>query len=150
MNTIKEQLYQYCKSYLTERIASFQAAIEAARQTASQETKSSMGDKYETTRAMMQIEIEKNERQLAETLKLKEVLHKINPKSISTLVALGSLVRTGRGSYYEGSGLGKVVVDNKPYFVVSPASPIGQQLMGLKAGDTATHNNNTIDIQEVT
>ncbi|MGD1841328.1 MAG: 3-oxoacyl-ACP synthase, partial [Thermonemataceae bacterium] len=63
---------------------------------------------------MMQIEIEKNERQLAETLKLKEVLHKINPKSISTLVALGSLVRTGRGSYYEGSGLGKVVVDNRP------------------------------------
>ncbi|MEM9982517.1 MAG: 3-oxoacyl-ACP synthase, partial [Bacteroidota bacterium] len=108
MNTIKEQLYQHCKSYLAERIASFQAAIEAARQTASQETKSSMGDKYETTRAMMQIEIEKNERQLAETLKLKEVLHKVNPKSISTPIALGSLVKTNQGSYYLSIGLGKV------------------------------------------
>jgi hypothetical protein len=52
-----------------QRIASAEEAIRMAQESANQEGKSSAGDKYETGRAMAQLEIEKASGQLAEANK---------------------------------------------------------------------------------
>ena len=65
-------------AYVHERIAATQEAIYTAQLSANEETKSSAGDKYETGRAMAQLEIEKNTAQLAEALKLKQMLKQIS------------------------------------------------------------------------
>jgi transcription elongation GreA/GreB family factor len=149
MIEIKEQLYKYCEEYATQKIAHAQAAISAAQQAANEETKSSAGDKYETGRAMMQLEKEKHATQVNEGLKLKKVLAQINPKVQLPDVQLGSLVTTPQANYYIAISAGKQTIDNKTYFTISLASPIGQALKGLKTGDEAVFRQQKIKITEV-
>lgn len=146
---LKQHLHSLCLDYVTKRIESIQNAIVTAQNSANEETKSSAGDKYETGRAMMQLEIEKNTVQLAEAMKLKHALDDINPAKQTTAVQPGSLVLTGQHNYYLSISAGQLLVDGKMYFAISPASPIGTQLRGLKAGDTFIFNTKTVCIEHV-
>lgn len=131
MTSIKHQLYSHCLAYVEQRIAAAQEAIAIAQQSANEETKSSAGDKYETGRAMAQLEIEKNSQQLAESLRLKRTLEKIEVDQKTNTVVVGSLVRTNRGNFYVAISAGQFTIDKELYFAISPASPIGQKLLGL-------------------
>jgi len=146
---IKQQLYSRCLDYVTQRIDTFQKAITTAQRSANEETKSSAGDKYETGRAMMQLEIEKNTIQLAEAIKLKKALDEINPVAPTTSVMPGSLVITAQSNYYISISAGQLQVDDKTYFAISPASPIGTLLKGLNVGDTFVFKAKTIRIDHI-
>lgn len=149
MQHIKQQLFGACQEYLRQRIDAAQQAIDAAQHAANDETKSSSGDKYETGRAMMQLEVEKNALQLAESLKLKHMLDQIRIGHVSPTVQAGSLVVTDREVFFIAISLGRVKAGNKNYLVISPASPLGQQLMGLEPGGRATFNGQTYVVQEI-
>jgi hypothetical protein len=66
---VKVELIKACYDFINRRIETIQGVISAAQDSANDETKSSAGDKYETGRAMMQLEIENNSKQLTEALK---------------------------------------------------------------------------------
>jgi transcription elongation GreA/GreB family factor len=149
MKSIKQKLYELCRDYVEKRITAAQYAIEAAQQSANSETKSSSGDKYETGRAMMQLEIEKNTAQLAESMKLKHALDQIRLDRTLPTIQAGALVMTDEAVFFIAISLGKVVVDDKTYLVISPASPLGQKLKGLKAGDEMTFKEHTYVIREI-
>ena len=83
MKNIKHELYNLCQAYLQQRLLTAKQAIEAAQQAANNQTKSSSGDKYETGRAMMQLEIKKDSAQLSESLKLKHALDQISSDNSS-------------------------------------------------------------------
>ncbi|WP_242691466.1 3-oxoacyl-ACP synthase [Desertivirga arenae] len=146
---IKNQLYQKCIVFATERISSLEQAITSAQEAAANDTKSSAGDKYETTREMMQQEISRNQAQLFEAKKLKHALDSINPLSRSKEVKNGSLVITSNGNFYISISAGQLKVGSDLYFAVSPASPVGKILVGLKSGDKATFKGKEFVIQEV-
>src|SRR5687768_16275702 len=122
MEIIKHQLYDLCLEYISKRIESSRYAMAAAQQSANEETKSSSGDKYETGRAMAQLEIEKHSVQLAESLKLKNALDQIRIDNVSPFVQSGSLVVTDRDSFFIAISLGKVILQGKAYLVISPSS----------------------------
>ncbi|EAY27801.1 hypothetical protein [Microscilla marina] len=149
MINTKIQLYAQCEKYASQKISQAQAAISAAQQAANEETKSSAGDKYETGRAMMQLEKEKHATQVNEGLKLKKVLAQINPKVQLSTVQLGSLVMTPQANYYIAISVGKLTLEDKTYFTISLASPIGQALKGLKAGEEIFFRQQKIKIYEV-
>ena len=131
MSSIKRQLYASCLAFVEQRIAAAQEAIAIAQQSANEETKSSAGDKYETGRAMAQLEIEKNSVQLAESLKLKQTLEKIEFDQKTDAVRMGSLVKTNQGNFYLAISGGPFTIDQETYFAISPSSPIGKKLLGL-------------------
>lgn len=116
---------------------------------ANEETKSSAGDKYETTRAMMQIEAENNYSQMANLDKLKQVMARVDPERISERIELGSAVITDLGNFYITISAGKLVVAGDVYFAISPASPLGGKLIGLSAGDKVHIDKRTYTIKEV-
>jgi len=72
--SVKKQLYSLCLAYIDERIQVANQAIQFAQDSANDETKSTAGDKYETGRAMAQLEIEKINAQLNESKKLSKIL----------------------------------------------------------------------------
>lgn len=146
---VKLQLYAHCEQYTQQKIDAGQAAIAAAQQAANEETKSSAGDKYETGRAMMQLEKEKHATQVNEGFKLKKVLAQINPENQLSTVQLGSLVITPKASYYIAISAGKTTIDGKLYFTISLASPIGQALQGLRAGEEVTFRQQKIKITDI-
>jgi len=147
---VKQQLFSLCLSYIEQRIETARQAIEIAQASANEETKSSAGDKYETGRAMMQLEIEKNSIQLSEAQKLKQALNQINPEKSSATVQLGSIVFTNHGNFYIAISAGQLKVDNEFYFAIAPTSPIGLKLSGLAENAAFTFNSRTYTIHKVT
>ena len=145
----KQELYNLCQDYIDKRIHAARQAIADAQQSANEETKSSSGDKYETGRAMMQLEIEKNTQQLSESLKLKNALDQIRIDNPSLSVQPGSLVVTDREEFFIAISLGKVTLHDRIYLVISSASPMGKNLLGLKVGDAMTFKDRTYVIQEL-
>ena len=89
MPTIKEQLLALAQKKLLQKIELLQQNIDEIQAAANEETKSSAGDKYETSREMLRQEREKYSRQLAEQLKLRQVLQQINPSSKLSVGGLG-------------------------------------------------------------
>ena len=137
---LKKEIYTKCVKIAQQRVADLSAIIKEAQNAANNETKSSAGDKHETGRAMAQLETEKLTKQLAEALKLEQVLSQINPDTKHQQVGLGSLVTTNNGQFFIAASIGKVVLDNITYFAISSVSPIGKLLVGLKKEDTFSFN----------
>ena len=65
MLTLKESLFQQCEDFVNTRLQTIQIILSSHQKTLSPETKSSAGDKHETGRAMLQLEMEKAGQQLA-------------------------------------------------------------------------------------
>jgi len=146
---LKQKLFDLCSAYVSKRIETANDAIKTAQASANEETKSSAGDKYETGRAMMQLEIEKNTVQLHEAMKLKQLLDQLQPTKQTTTVQPGSLVITDSTSYYIAISAGQLTYQNKTYFAIAPTSPIGILMQGLKPGDSFVFNKKKIVINEV-
>ena len=146
---LKRRLFQACLDQLDERIGLYQQAIAAAEDAAANETKSSAGDKYETGRAMMHLEKEKNTGQLQQVLTLKSRLRQIPLDKPATMVNTGALVRTDIGLLFFLESIGKVVLDGEKCQVISIQSPIGQVLRGAVAGEVRTFNGRAVAVLEV-
>jgi transcription elongation GreA/GreB family factor len=144
MQITKQILYEKCLQIVENKIAISQKSIEEAQQAANAETKSSAGDKYETTRAMMQIEIENCSKQLAESQKLHNTLQQIVFQNQYQNVVLGSLVTTTNGVFFLAIGIGKVEIElekvKQVYFIISPNSPIGEKLHHKKVPEEFVFN----------
>lgn len=66
MNPLKQQLISDCTKKLQQQIVSLKQLLDEVTEAVNNETKSSVGDKHETSRAMMQLEQEKLGKQLLE------------------------------------------------------------------------------------
>ena len=128
--SLKKELHAYCLQYARERLQNIREATATARESANDESKSSAGDKHETGRAMAQLEQEKLSQQLSETHKLLKILSSIDPTESSERIKMGSLIDTDNGSYYLAISAGKMIIDDRVFFLISAASPIGSALIG--------------------
>lgn len=146
---IKKALHALCESYVNQRIDTCEQAIRQAQASANDETKSSAGDKYETGRAMMQLEIEKNTTQLQEAIKLQKILTNISMNEGGDTVQLGSVVYTNHGNFYLSISAGALAWEDQSYFAISIASPIGQQLKGCKVNEHFTFNNKKYALEKI-
>lgn len=127
----------------------FVLALGEMTESMSNETKSSAGDKHETARAKMQFEMEKLNQQLNE-LKLQwNELEKVDSSKLATSVGFGALVQTNKGLFFISISLGKIELEKEVVFVISPQSPLAQNMKGLKAKDTFEFNGNAYLITNV-
>lgn len=149
MNSLKQKLHQACSLFLDVRISSLELAIKDIQRSANEETKSTAGDKYETGRAMAQLEIEKYRSQLAEALRMKQELLRVPLDNNIALAKPGSLVFTSRGNFYIAINAGQHRIEHEIFFTISAASPIARKLIGLKVDDTVIHNNQEFTILRI-
>lgn len=146
---LKRQLLSACIEAIEEQIAHEKQTIERAKEAANSETKSSAGDKYETGRAMMQMEQEKYTLKLAESLKLRDQIGRINCDKIHEEVQSGALVDTSMGMLFMAINIDEVEIDDEEYLPISISSPLGRALQGKKAGDTVLFRTQKIQITAV-
>lgn len=135
--------------YIEQRIATAQNALNSANASANDETKSSAGDKYETTREMLQQQIEKDSAALQEAIKQKQLLLLINPAVTHKEIKTGSVVRTDKINFYIAISAGLLVAEDQKYTAVSPSSPVGLKMIGKQSGDSFNINNITHSIVSV-
>lgn len=137
---IKRQLLEHCFQFVQHKKSVISKSIESNKNDLYSETKSSAGDKHETGRAMIQLEMEKSGQQLEVVSEMEKVVERIQVENKSDIVKLGSLIKTSKGTYFLAISVGQVKFENNTYFVVSSQSPIGKQLLGKYVGDVIPFN----------
>ena len=146
---IKQELYKLCEAYVNKRLQTVEEIIFSNQKALQSETKSSAGDKHETGRAMLQLEMEKASQQLSGVTLMKETLAKLNVAKTSKIAHLGSVVITNTANYFLSISVGQLVVEDKVYFAISVSSPIGKLLLGKKVNDEVIFNGKEIKIKSV-
>ena len=131
---LKESLIRICTLQMDNRIAEVNSQLDLIEESRNNETRSSAGDKYETGRAMMQIEEEKLKTRLLEAHVIRQILRGIDPKEEFRSVAVGSLVYTNSGAYFISVGIGKVALEKELFYCISLDSPLGEVLKGSTEG----------------
>jgi transcription elongation GreA/GreB family factor len=134
---------------LDSRIAEIETAIASTKEARDNESKSSAGDKYETGRAMLQIELDNLEHQLKNQLELKTEILRVNPELTTEKISFGSLISSTNGTYFIAIGLGKILIGNETVYAISLASPLGQALKGAQKDNTISLNGKSITINHV-
>lgn len=141
----KVQVLEFCNLLVSERIKTLKLGLEKLAIAKVSEGKSSMGDKYETSREMLRQEESKIEDQLAIYQVHLRTLNVISNQSDSDSTTLGSLVQTNTGWFFIGPALGQLDLSPK-VFCLSQESPMGRQLEGRQTGDSFELNGRRIEI----
>lgn len=147
--SLKIKLKEKASEILQKRIETSSLAMNEAQLSANEEGKSSVGDKYETSRAMAQIDVDIHARQLEMAQKDLNFIQQVDVTFFSKKVEVGAVVDSGNGKYFFLTGLGLVELDQEKYFFLSINSPIGRAFLGKKVGDKVNFNGKEILIKEL-
>lgn len=118
---------------INKRIAELQNSI-------SNETKSSAGDKHETSLAHLQIDIAQQQNQLEQLLIQWRILNQITEVNEHQKIQLGSLVNSNHEWFYLSASLGKVDYNGIKIQAVSQQAPLGMVLLNKKISDPVIFN----------
>ena len=147
--TFKEKIYAYCLNVLNNKINTHRSTLDDLKESASNETKSTAGDKHETALAMLQIEQKNTAAQLEHLLAQKLVITRLLPVADYVQVTNGSLVKTNKGYFYLSIPIGKLIIDGTTVTALSAQSPLGSRFMGSRVGDSLTVNGITYLIESI-
>ena len=146
---IKQQIHSHYIDVINSKILMLQQTLADLKESGSNETKSTAGDKHETALAMLQIEQANTRGQLQEVLEQRLALINIKPDIFTKKVLPGSYVKTNKGNFYISIALGKLIIDGETVMAISPQSPLGAKLMGRCVHDTVTINTHTYLVESI-
>ena len=151
MILFKEKVKQFYSEILNTKVNTLRKQQDDLKESLLLETKSTAGDKYETSRAMLHMEQENIAVQLVVLLQQKAILDSIDvtenlpPANIQ----FGSLIKTNKGFIFLAVALGKALIEDQNVFAISPASPLGKLLMGKKINEKVNIQTNCYEIETI-
>ncbi len=145
----KSELVEGCIRELEHKRKEILNELQELYSAIANETKSSAGDKHETSRALMQNQREQTGNRLKETEAMIGALQQIDTQTPNTIVRLGSLVTTNRGTFFISIGFGRFEKGDTLFYFVSSQSPLAASMIGKRAGDVFIFNNHEYRIVEV-
>jgi hypothetical protein len=145
----KQKIHTYYLIALSNKVAMLQQILADLKESGSNETKSTAGDKHETALAMLQIEQANKRTQLQDALEQKANIEKLANVSNTTTIVPGSLVQTNKGYFYISVALGKAEVEGIAVTAISPQSPLGAKLMGSCVQGEVEINGNVYLVEEI-
>ena len=143
---LKEKIIEEISNKLEYKISEVEEELNLLTKDKNEITKSSAGDKFETSRATIQSQFDKVSINL---IKLKDQLRKIKLISITSKpqkIGYGTLVKTTNSIYMVSIGYGKLTLGSKDVYVISPLSPIGRKLIDRQEGESISFNSKTEEI----
>jgi len=149
MSLIKTAVYHHCESYLRQKAKGYLSQDQSLLESLDSEGKTSAGDKHETGRAMIQLEREKLAQQRERNDQDIKTLDALKNKTTTVHIAPGALVNTSLASYFLAVPADAFSHNDKKIYCISPQSPIGQLLLGKKAGESFSFRGNSIKVLEV-
>lgn len=145
----KTKLIQHIESLIINKIDNLQFAINENRKALSDNTKSSAGDKHETSRAMAQLEQEKLGKQLQEQQSTLASIRQIETTKTFDSIQFGSLFQLPQGWFFLSVGIGKIEFEGFSIFCLTAGSPLGQQVLNKKVGNSVVLAGKEVEILDV-
>ncbi|PWH86802.1 3-oxoacyl-ACP synthase [Brumimicrobium oceani] len=149
MEAVKKEVITAIEKELDERLEISTQTFNDALEARNNDTKSSAGDKYETSRAMMQQEMDNADAIIHQVKMYKNELRRLPIEEKSDRVISGSFVETDKGFYFIGLSVGKIEVQNQIVYAISTASPLGKLLLHKEVGDEVVLNNRVQSIKRI-
>ena len=145
----RKEIFDHLNALIQKDIKHIQKDIKSLEESKANDTKSSAGDKFETSREMAQQEVDKLNQQLAIKSKMTYDLKSILESEKSTICQQGSIVKTSLGTFILGIAYGNMSYKDENFFAISLASPIGQLLLNKSSGEQIQFNGRKIEILEL-
>ena len=142
----KVNVHSVCLKTVSTRIHELKTSIAEAEESMNQETKSSMGDKYETGREVIKAEINKQLEMLSHFSKMSAQLERIDPRIPSQKIGIGSLIITRNITFYIAVSLGRIEVNGQSIMVISDTAPILEALKEFDSRETIQFKGNTYQL----
>lgn len=144
----KKILLKYCTDLLLHKVDELKQQQKELQISANDNSKSSMGDKYETGRAMIHLE---QENLVTRYQVLESQLQVLNGLKINLMTKAfpGALVSTTAGNFYLSIGLGKIDINDTTVFAIASNSPIGMAITGKEVNDTYEVNGKQFTILSI-
>lgn len=150
MNELKAKVYQSALTLLNEKNRLLKEERNTMLEGILEETKSSAGDKFETSREMMtqdlmtlEIQIKQSKVDLDEIQRLQAI------KETAPTVQEGSMVKLGSDWFMLAVSIGQINVDDKKVYLLSKNSPLGQLILGKKKNDQVNFRGKNQLIEEL-
>ncbi|QZT38352.1 GreA/GreB family elongation factor [Halosquirtibacter xylanolyticus] len=146
--SIKNQCLKLIEQKVREQIVSCRKQISDLKDSLIDDTKSSAGDKYESSRERVAKDLNRLELQCAQYLKNMTFISSLD-SGIKDVTSLGSLVKTKQGVYFFSLPLGKITLGKDDFYALSITSPIGKAMLGTKVGDCVMFQGREITILDI-
>jgi hypothetical protein len=145
----KELLKKECGFVLKKRSINSNSAMQDSQESANNQEKSSAGDKYETSRAMGQIDRDMYAYQLLEAEKDMNIITNLEIDKINQVIKPGSVFEINSQLIFVAIGLGTILVNNISVLVISYKSPLYEQLKFKTVGDLVFFKNENHQIETI-
>lgn len=145
----KSDVYKALQSEIESKLLVAQTEMDEISAALADNTKSTAGDKHETSRAMAQLDQEKLGKQISDLQQQRNQLLSIGEKESNSKIEVGSLIETNIGWFYLGIPLGQLKIESTLIFCMSVIAPLGQLLLGKTLQDSFDFNGRTIEIKSI-
>ncbi|MFT5723789.1 MAG: transcription elongation GreA/GreB family factor [Bacteroidia bacterium] len=145
----KSRVIEVLTAKLNDQLVELKSAMDSVSESIKGEEKSSAGDKYETSRAMNHIELDRLNKLYSNLMKNGSMLTALSNKEIDDKVRQGALVTTSKRVLFFCGGMGKVTIDGVDVLTMSMGAPIGQVFINKAKGETVNFNNTSEIIEDI-
>lgn len=126
----KSHLIQVCLQTIAEKRGSLETQVRSIMDSQGSDTKSSAGDKHETSREMAAQELGKLDASLANLKQMEQDLERIDVDRVHETIGFGSLVETENNIFFLSAALGKVKCDEVDVMLISTVAPLAIAFKG--------------------
>ena len=136
---LKKKIIDECRATLSKKIVLIENELGFLSQSIAEDTKSSAGDKYETSREMANLEKGKLQSQTQAFNKALVTLEAL-PNNCDGSIKHGCLIKTDSKRILIAVSLGEIIIDQLTVLVISPIAPLAQLFIKSRVGDSVSFN----------
>ena len=149
MKNTKIDVYNSLIKEIQFKISNLKSDVNSVIVSRDNETKSSFGDKHETSRSRIEMELQLYRKQLSIFNNYFQFVKGININKIYKKAEMGALIYTNSKTFFISVSFGKFLVNKQNIYAISLKSPVGKLLKGKVVGSNFTFNNNVFKIIEI-
>ncbi|HQV01259.1 MAG: hypothetical protein JNK61_08335 [Bacteroidia bacterium] len=144
---LKHAIKNVCVEIVLQQIFILKQTINDLQLAANNESKSTAGDKHDTSKAILQQQVAMHHQQLIVAQNQSKQAEAL-PVAINDLPTLGSLIYANEQCFYIGMGIGKKTINNTEIILLAPTAPLAQFFIGLKNKTEGVFNSKTYTIKQ--
>lgn len=145
----KIRIHQTCLAKLTDQVKAIEEELFNLKQDLADDSKSTAGDKHETSRAMLHLEQEKLGKRYQQLKNDLSFVSQIDPHIQYQKVQKGALVKTSLGIFYFSAGIGTITIQDQEIYCLSMQAPIANFLINKQINDEIIWQGKKVKIETI-